>query len=44
MWTGAYYFGAYKWGVDKLLLSNLQSNLNKVAEPLASKYSVKTTE
>ena len=43
LWTLAYY-GAYRAGVLGWISYNLQRGLNKVAEPYAQKYGIKSTE
>ena len=40
LWTGAYYFGAYKRGLEPLSLWAFQSSLNSSAKPFAAKYGV----
>jgi hypothetical protein len=41
LFSAAYYFGFYKGVLVNAALYNLQSNLNKTAQPLAVKYGVK---
>ena len=43
LWTLAYY-GAYRAGAVGWINCNLQSSLNKAAEPLAKKYGVRSAE
>ena len=38
LWTGAYYYGGYKQGLEPLTLWKFQSSLNSAAQPLATKY------
>lgn len=38
LWTGAYYFGAYKSGLEPLTLWQFQSSLNSAARKFAPKY------
>ena len=40
LWTGAYYYGAYKQGLEPLTLWRFQSSLNSAAAPFAGKYDV----
>lgn len=40
LWTGAYYFGAYKKGLEPLTLWQFQSSLNSAARRIAPKYNL----
>lgn len=40
LWTGAYYFGAYKNGLEPLAIWNFQRSINSSARPFAEKYNV----
>ena len=40
LWSGAYYYGAYRNGLEPLALWQFQSSLNSAARPLASKYNL----
>ena len=40
IWTGAYYYGAYKNGLAPLTTWNMQRSLNSSARPFAAKYNV----
>lgn len=40
LWTGAYYYGTYKQGLDKLTLWRFQSSLNNAARGIAPKYTL----
>ena len=40
LWTGTYYYGAYKNGLEPLSLMQFQSSLNSAARPLAAKYAL----
>ena len=40
LWTGAYYYGAYRNGLEPLTLWQLQSSLNSTARPFAAKYNI----
>jgi hypothetical protein len=43
-WTGLYYFGFYRYGAVSWINCNLQTSLNKAAEPLAIKYGIRKTD
>ena len=40
LWTGAYYYGAYKNGLEPATLWQFQSSLNSAARPFASRYNL----
>ena len=40
LWSGAYYFGLYKNGLQPATTWMLQSTLNKAAQPFSAKYNV----
>ncbi len=40
LWTGAYYYGLYRQGLEPLTLYQLQSSLNSTARPFAAKYNI----
>lgn len=42
LWTGAYYFGLYKQGLQPMALWQFQASLNSAARPFAAKYNVGT--
>ena len=44
LWTGAYYYGLYKQGLQPLTTWSLQQSLNSAARPFAAKYGIKANE
>jgi len=40
LWTGAYYFGAYKNGLEPLTTWRFQQVINSAARPYATKYGI----
>ena len=38
LWSGAYYYGAYKQGFEPMTLWAFQSSLNSAARPIAPRY------
>ena len=40
LWSGAYYYGAYKNGLEPVTLYMFQSSLNGAARPIADRYTL----